>query len=95
MRTKGSLEWEHGATLPLCHSAGVCPLLGPIPIGRGDGGSEPEAVAIRGEGPHQQVGRLNVVVDVDDDGGAEIAWLNGDALEIWNVESGLEATLGL
>ena len=48
-------------------------------------------------GPASLTDGLDLVatVDVDDDGGAEIAWLNGDALEIWNVESGLEATLGL
>lgn len=29
--------------------------------------------------------------DVDEDGTAEIAWLNGDALEIWSAEAGLES----
>lgn len=48
-------------------------------------------------GPEGLTDGLDLVatVDVDEDGSAEIAWLNGDALEIWNVESGLEATLGL
>lgn len=30
-------------------------------------------------------------VDVDKDGTAEIAWLNGEALEIWSAEAGLES----
>ncbi len=48
-------------------------------------------------GPASLVDGLDLVatVDVDEDGSAEIAWLNGDALEIWNAESGLEASLGL
>lgn len=31
-------------------------------------------------------------LDVDEDGGAEIAGLNGDALEIWNAETGLQSS---
>ena len=38
---------------------------------------------------------LVATVDVDEDGAAEIAWLNGDTVEIWNAESGLESQIAL
>jgi hypothetical protein len=38
---------------------------------------------------------LVATVDYDEDGRAEIAWLNGEAIEIWSAENGLETTLGL
>jgi hypothetical protein len=37
---------------------------------------------------------LVATLDVDGDGAAEIAWLNGDVLEIWGAESGLQMSFG-
>ena len=36
---------------------------------------------------------LVATVDVDADGAAELAWLNGDSLEIWTAEGGLQQRL--
>jgi hypothetical protein len=52
-----------------------------------------EGAGIRFEsnvGPDIATGALELLVtlDVDDDGRAEIAWLNGDALEVWDPVSG-------
>ena len=38
---------------------------------------------------------LVATVDVDEDGAAEIAWLNGDTVEIWNAVSGFESRIAL
>ena len=38
---------------------------------------------------------LVATVDVDEDGAAEIAWLNGDDLEIWTADAGLQRRLSL
>lgn len=48
-------------------------------------------------GPANQTDGLDLLatLDVDEDGTGEIAWLNGDSLEIWNAESGLQMTFGL
>ena len=37
---------------------------------------------------------LVATLDVDGDGAAEIAWLNGEVLEIWGAESGLQMSFG-
>ncbi len=34
---------------------------------------------------------LIATLDLDSDGAAELAWLHGDSVEIWNAESGLKA----
>ncbi len=46
-------------------------------------------------GPADTTEGLDLVatLDLDDDGAAEIVWLNGDDLEIWDAESGLETIL--
>ena len=48
-------------------------------------------------GPQDLSDALDLVatVDVDEDGAAEIAWLNGDTVEIWNAESGFESRIEL
>lgn len=48
-------------------------------------------------GSNAPVDALDLVatVDVDDDGSAEIAWLNGGELEIWSAQDGLERRIAL
>jgi len=59
----------------------------------------PDAPALTVEwqaGPADLAEGLDLVatLDLDGDGAAEIAWLNGESLEIWNAESGLQMTFG-
>ena len=44
-------------------------------------------------GPERSTHGLDLIatLDLDSDGAAELAWLHGDSVEIWNAESGLKA----
>ena len=44
-----------------------------------------------GAAPSTDALDLIATLDLDADGSAELAWLNGDSVEIWGADSGLRA----